>query len=225
MPNNNVTFCYASETGKQDSFVRIPCSPLYVNDKINAPGQPSLQDIKNLEKKFIEKYPIDSSLTLKDKIYDPLILSTNNESEKEGGNLNFNTKYKDVIDCAWNCAWNEYGTYLDKANAMILSGWIPKKAVGITKKGLGGPEVTKFTSIPSLIQHRHPNFRIKLPSWIGGNSFRFTKNARQTAGILRFAGRIIPGFGWAFLAIDLALIANCTNQCMKNKQPKSNLIS
>ncbi|MDI2113963.1 hypothetical protein [Commensalibacter nepenthis] len=199
----------------EDRLKLLKPSPLYMGE-INSPGQPTLNDLKRIEQNAIGSCKLlskDEILWYRNrfsKVYEPLILS---KSSQEA--------YRTLGDCAWDCAWEQYGSALDISNSLIISGLIPKKLVGIPSKALGPKEKrTIFTSIPSLIQHRYPNTRIPLPSWINGKTFKQANKVRQTAGVLRFVGRIIPGIGWVLFAADVALITLCVNKCMNSKKQK-----
>lgn len=92
MSQKDNIYCYASQTGKQGAFIKIPCSPLYISDKANtlgdgslkSSGNGSLNDILHLENKMLNnsKSALKNLnvnletlyIDLKSRIYEPLLL-------------------------------------------------------------------------------------------------------------------------------------------------------
>jgi hypothetical protein len=100
--------------------------------------------------------------------------------------------------------------------AAVASGSIPKKLVGLLRYG-GSP----FTSIGSIIVHKNPKLaKIPIPKWtpnrapiINPTKIPPVRMVPASGGLIRFAGRWIPGIGWGLLAADLIILDQCTANC------------
>ncbi|MDI2091886.1 hypothetical protein [Commensalibacter oyaizuii] len=155
MSNNTVTFCYVSETGKEGDFIQIPCSPPYGNKKINALGQPSLQEIIQTEKNLLakERQILKNekiNLSLKSRVYEPLLIpieieestsfqdksDTFQPTKKQNCKENTTNKYIDpnesiislkTDNCFINCAFSKSSLSLLTAGILgAFSGFVPK---------------------------------------------------------------------------------------------------
>jgi hypothetical protein len=100
--------------------------------------------------------------------------------------------------------------------AAVASGSIPKKLVGLPRYG-GSP----FTSIGSIIVHKNPKLaKIPIPKWtpnkapiINPTKIPPVRMVPASGGLIRFAGRWIPGIGWGLLAADLIILDQCIANC------------
>ncbi|CAI3953479.1 unnamed protein product [Commensalibacter communis] len=115
------------------------------------------------------------------------------------------------------------------------------KFVPIAKGALGS--YSRITSIPSIIQMRSQekgsiwNNKLINNKFMQGDKQKLTRRpvispkriftekrlidkvSREagTRGLLRFAGRWIPWFGWGLLALDVAMISKCSYDCYNSE--------
>lgn len=177
----------------------------------------------------------------KTKIYKPLLLASNAPDIPTESDDDIE-QTKSLGDCVWNCILKQYGfdgLAAGIAGGTILgSTTIPKSWVKMPSGSLGSGRIT---SIPSIIQFKSkqkgsifnnkflnnefmhgkesdPGKFIRVPK-ISPKRFLTKKGLDKisqrviTKGALRFAGRWIPGLGWALLALDVAMISKCSYDC------------
>lgn len=186
MSQKDNIYCYASQTGKQGAFIKIPCSPLYISDKANtlgdgslkSSGNGSLNDILHLENKMLNnsKSALKNLnvnletlyIDLKSRIYEPLLLPV---SHNEQNGVNHEEHEGLLHNCTLSCFAEKNGysalTSMTLETLAGLSALIPKsliKTLGILEKA---PILSKqtassasgFASVLSILEKNILNYK------------------------------------------------------------------